>query len=138
MPSKPPPATWKRLGQLLEQRRVELDPRYRNLALFAEDRDLNYRLAWDIETGRRTNYRRPTLRAIEVAYGLEPGSVDTALAGGELKAAPGARETRRDDPAEALQFKIDDLQRQLDELREQGQLRIGGAKRNGGEYRKRA
>ena len=130
----PPPAAWTRLGQLLEQRRVELDPRYLNLTLFAEERRIDYRLTADVEHGRRTNYRRPTLRAIEVAYSLEPGSIDTALAGGELKPAP--HETRREDPADALQRKIDDLQRELDELRSQGQLRLG--RRNGGQERRQA
>jgi hypothetical protein len=84
MPADPTTAAWERLGAMLEQRRVELDPRYKNLALFTGERGINYRLAWDIEAGRRTNYRRPTRRAIEVAYGLRPGEIDTVLSGGHL------------------------------------------------------
>src|SRR5207253_3737222 len=86
----PPPMTaqgsWKRLGEMLERRRVELDTRYRNLTLFAAERGIDYRLAWDAEHGARSNYRRPTLRAIEVAYGLPPGAIDDFLA----SAAPAA------------------------------------------------
>lgn len=72
---------WIRLGRLLEQRRVMMDSRYSNLALFAEERGINYRMAWDIEQGRRTNYRRATRLAIDVAYGWRPGSVDAVLEG---------------------------------------------------------
>ena len=85
MPAQPSSA-WKRLGELLEQRRVQMNPQYANLSRFAADREINYRLAWDVEHGERTNYRRPTLRAIEVAYGLMPGAIDMALAGGDLSA----------------------------------------------------
>jgi hypothetical protein len=58
---------WDRLGKLLEQRRVEMNPRYRDLTLFAQERGLNWRLAWDIEKNRRTSYRDLTLSAIESA-----------------------------------------------------------------------
>ena len=78
-------ADWKRLGAQLTQRRVELDPRYMNRSLFCAERGLNYRLTYDIESGARTNYGTITLRAIEVAYGLAMGAIDTVLASdGEL------------------------------------------------------
>jgi hypothetical protein len=81
---------WDRLGKLLEQRRVEMNPRYRDLTLFAEERGLNWRLAWDIEKNRRTSYRDLTLSAIEVGYGWAPGSIRRVLGGGdpELAARP--------------------------------------------------
>lgn len=82
-----PAPAWKRVGELLQGRRVDMDTRYRNLHVFAAEREINYRLAWDLEAGARTNYRQPTLRAAEVAYGLRPGSVDTALSGGDLMPA---------------------------------------------------
>jgi hypothetical protein len=79
---------WQRLGEMLEGRRVDLDLRYRNLSLFAQERGIDYRLAWDIEHARRTNYRRPTLRAIEAAYALVSGAIDSALDGGTLPVLP--------------------------------------------------
>ena len=57
---------WQRLGEMLEGRRVALDPKYRNLVRFTAERGIDYRLAWDVEHAARTNYRRPTLTAIEV------------------------------------------------------------------------
>ena len=74
-------AAWQRLGEMLERRRVELDTRYANLTRFSEERGIDYRLAWDIEHAARINYRRPTLTALEVAYGWRPGSIRLALAG---------------------------------------------------------
>ena len=74
---------WDRLGKLLEQSRVEMDPRWRDLTLFARERGLNWRLAWDAENNRRTTYRSVTRTAIEVAYGWQPGSIDAVLAGGQ-------------------------------------------------------
>jgi hypothetical protein len=74
---------WDRLGKMLEQRRAELNPRWRDLTVFAEERGLNWRLAWDIEKNRRTSYRSVTLTAIEVSYGWQPGSIARVLEGGE-------------------------------------------------------
>lgn len=68
---------------MLEARRAELDPAFRNLTLFARERGIDYRLAWDIEHGRRANYRRVTLTAIEIAYGWQPGSIRRVLDGRE-------------------------------------------------------
>ncbi len=67
---------WIQLGQMLELRRVRLERRYANLTLFTQERGLDYRVAWDVEHAARTNYRRATLSAIEVAYGLEPRSIE--------------------------------------------------------------
>jgi hypothetical protein len=81
MPGEAQKLTWKELGASLERRRVELDTRYANLTLFSRERGIDYRICWDIEHGARTNYRRPTRTAIEVAYGLEPGWIAGHLAG---------------------------------------------------------
>jgi hypothetical protein len=84
---------WDRLGKLLEQRRVEMDPRWRDLTLFASERGLDWRMAWDVEHNKRTNYRRVTRVAIEVAYGWEPGSIERVLNGGDpVKDAPAGPE----------------------------------------------
>jgi hypothetical protein len=82
MAETPDSTAWQRLGTLLERRRVELDPRYKNLTLFAKERGVDARMAWDIERARRTNFRRPTRRALEVAYGWQAGSIDSVLEGG--------------------------------------------------------
>ena len=70
---------WQRLGGLLIQRRVELDPRYRYRNAFADAAGLDWRLLYDIEKGRRTNFGRATITAIEVAYRLQPGSIGEFL-----------------------------------------------------------
>ena len=75
---------WRRLGRALQAQRVELDPRYRTFEVFVRERgtprDLNYRMLWDIEHGKRANYRGPALRAIEAAYGLPADWITRALA----------------------------------------------------------
>ena len=78
----PEQGDWNRVGELLQQQRVRLDGRYANLSRFARERRLDYRMAWDVEHGARTNYRPPTITAIEVAYGWKPGSIEQVLAGG--------------------------------------------------------
>lgn len=88
-------ADWARVGAMLENRRAELDPRYRNMKIFERERGIDYRLAWDIEHARRDTYRRVTLTAIEVAYGWQPGSIHRVLEGGDPvpAAATGILET---------------------------------------------
>jgi hypothetical protein len=87
MPESADMDAWRRLGRMLERRRVELDTRYSNLSLFAAERGLDYRMAWDVEHAARSNFRRPTITAIEVAYGWVPGSVAAVLAGGRPEPA---------------------------------------------------
>jgi hypothetical protein len=79
---------WQRLGRLLAQRRIEVGARYRNKNLFAEERELNRRMVWSVETGARDTYGKDTLRAIEAAYMLAPGSVERTVAGGPLEPLP--------------------------------------------------
>lgn len=79
---------WQRLGELLQRRRVEIDPRYRNLALFAREHGLNERLVSDIEHGRRGGYRKGTRMALEIAYELDPGSIARFLAGAAAALSP--------------------------------------------------
>lgn len=85
-----PTDNWKRLGELLVRRRIELDPRYSVRQLFAAERGINYRTVSDIERGRRDNYEDGTLAAVEVAYGVTRGSVAAALNGGSLEPLPPA------------------------------------------------
>jgi hypothetical protein len=89
-----PPASesaWTRLGNLLAARRIELGARYKNKALFAREREINRRMLWNIESGTRDTYSADTLRAIESAYMLVPGSLDRVLAGGGLEPLPPPR-----------------------------------------------
>jgi len=83
-----PSEAWQRLGAMLIRRRIELDPRYHNRTLFAVERGVDARVVFDIEKHRRGNFELKTIMGLERAYGLRPGSVGTALAGGELTAAP--------------------------------------------------
>jgi hypothetical protein len=105
---------WQRLGEALQRRRVELDPKYRNLALFARERGLNERLVSDIEHGRRSGYRKGTRHALEIAYGLDAGRIDRFIAGeaaglapppAALPISPPAPEPRFADPR--LQYVMD-------------------------------
>lgn len=82
-----PREAWERLGELLIARRVELDVQFRNRRAFAAAVDMEYRVLYDLERGRRTNFTTSTLRAVERAYGLAAGSVERTLAGGELEPA---------------------------------------------------
>jgi hypothetical protein len=77
---------WTRLGDLLLGRRVQLDVRYRNRRTFAAEVGLDYRVLYDIESARRTNFSDTTKRAIEQAYQLKPGNIDQVLKGGGLDA----------------------------------------------------
>ena len=93
---------WEHVGRLLQERRVQMDTRYANLTWFCEERGIDYRLAWDLEKGARGNYRRATLTAAEIAYGLRPGSIEAALEGGALSPsaeAEGIRPVPVDAPA---------------------------------------
>lgn len=87
----PDSADWERLSLRLQAQRVMLNSRYRNRALFARERGINYRLAQDVETLYRDNFDYPTKISIDLAYGWEPGSVDRVLAGGEPVVAPRPR-----------------------------------------------
>jgi len=79
---------WERLGALLIQRRTQLSPRFHNRGAFCEAAGLNYRLVYDIEEARRTNFGRSALAAIEAAYRLTPGAIGRFLAGGKLGTQP--------------------------------------------------
>lgn len=94
MGSAPVETPWQRLGRLLMQRRIELNPRYRVRQTFCDERHLDYRLIYDLEQARRTNFGTATIAAVEAGYQVEHGSVQAVLDGGELTPAPA-----RTDPA---------------------------------------
>jgi hypothetical protein len=54
------------LGELLRLRRAAIG--YRHVPAFVRDRDINTRMAGDIEHGRRDTYTFPTLEDIATAY----------------------------------------------------------------------
>lgn len=70
---------WQNLAGLLVNRRIQLDPRYRNRRAFCDDKRLDYRVVSDIEGARRDNFSAPMLTAIEVAYELAAGAIQQAL-----------------------------------------------------------
>jgi len=82
--------TWKRLGELLTRRRVALDPRYHNRRLFCDERQINYRLVYDIELAKRADFAMATLAAVAQAYAVTFESIQQALDGGELEPIPEA------------------------------------------------
>lgn len=74
---------WKRLGELLVARRVDLGhPRRLTWA-----RDVlglsNDRIQSDLENGRRSNYDNATLAQVEQQYQWAPGSIRAVLGGGD-------------------------------------------------------
>jgi hypothetical protein len=79
---------WERLGRLLGDRRIEIAARYKNKNLFAAEREINRRMVWSVESGARGNYEKDTLRDIERAYMLIPGSIRRTLDGGGLEPDP--------------------------------------------------
>lgn len=92
-----PPAddgSWARLGEHLARRRAEIDPRYRNRTLFAQERNVNWRLVHDIERAKRTDFRPETLSVLEGAYELAPGAISRFLASGDLEAPLAGSEPR--------------------------------------------
>lgn len=101
-----PPAAhdddWARLGRLLAERRIQLAPRYRNKALFAEERDINRRMLWAFETGKQGNYQPDTIRSVEASYELRPGAVGRILAGGDLESEIPGRSRPEPGAEEAL------------------------------------
>ncbi len=76
------PGRWEHLGALLIQRRTQLSPRFHNRGAFCEAAGLKYRLIYDVEEARRTNFGSSTIAAIEAAYRLAPGAIGRFLAGG--------------------------------------------------------
>ncbi len=80
---------WARTGALLVDRRIEIDPRYKDRMLFSKERGLNWRLLYDIERAKRENFKPESLTAIEVAYELVPGSLARTNAGGPLEPRSG-------------------------------------------------
>lgn len=83
-----PLAAWERLGVLLRQRRGQLDARYRHRNVFAEEVGLKESLLADLENAKRTTFTQETLAAVEVAYGLGPGSIREALTNPSLTEFP--------------------------------------------------
>lgn len=86
---------WKRLGQLLVQRRTELGypkrlPWVRDVLGLSNDR-----IQSDLENARRDNYDQATLYLVEQQYQWEPGSIEKVLAGGQPDRMPGTSPDNR-------------------------------------------
>ncbi len=81
---------WGRLGDALIQRRLDLDlHRYRSRRAFCDDRQIDYRVIFDIENAKRSNFGRATLLDIARAYAITPESMERKLHGhGELEPVP--------------------------------------------------
>ncbi|MDT0302966.1 hypothetical protein [Streptomonospora wellingtoniae] len=74
----PTQQVWERLAELLVQQRGRIDS---NARRFADSTRLNYRLIYDIEHARRTNFRPAKLAEIEHAYRLRAGAITDLLEG---------------------------------------------------------
>jgi hypothetical protein len=91
----PEDGDWQHVGEQLQQRRVQLDRRWRNRTIFADEAALNYKMVQDIETHARTNFEIPTRADIELAYCLMPGNIRRMLDGGPLEPDPEAERRLR-------------------------------------------
>ncbi len=91
---------WQNLAGLLVNRRIALDPRYRNRRIFCDEKRLEYRVISDIEGARRDNFSGPMLTAIEVAYDIADGAIKHALTDPALKELPVRVRSASDVPAD--------------------------------------
>ena len=97
---------WGHLADALIARRIDL--RYRNRRKFCDERELDYRLTYDVETARRSNYGRATLLDIARAYAIIPESIERTLRGGNLEplpdppAIPASEPPAEDEPAQPV------------------------------------
>lgn len=76
------PPEWRRLADLLVQRRIQLG--YRQRKDFAEASGLRHdRLLFDLENAKRTNFEAGTLAKFEQLYQWAPGSISAVLNGAD-------------------------------------------------------
>lgn len=92
---------WGRLGDALIQRRIDLH--YRTRRAFCDARQIDYRVAFDIEKARRVNFGRATLLDIARAYAVTPESMERTLRGGALE--PADAPACRPEPSGRLQLR---------------------------------
>jgi ribosome recycling factor len=71
---------WVRLGEYVVARRVHLG--YKKRPAFSAASGISTRILGDIETGRRANFDRTTVAALENTLGWATGSVASILRGG--------------------------------------------------------
>lgn len=83
-----PAEAWERLGQLLRQRRPQINPRYRVRRVFAEEHHLTDKTIQEIENAYRQTFTDSMLAAIEVAYRLPAGKIREVLQSPDLKEFP--------------------------------------------------
>jgi hypothetical protein len=83
-----PPEAWERLARALIARRLDLDPKYKSREAFARDTGMDYRVLFDIEKARRTNFGPITITRLERAYKLQNGSIERFLADPDLTEFP--------------------------------------------------
>ena len=111
-----------RLGKLLNRRRVDIDPRYHNRRIFAEERDVGYFTVLDIELAkpRSLKFEQSTVANLERAYALEHGAIDKFLErGGELAildGQPAEAASALEDESSDEKMTLAELERQTVEL----------------------
>lgn len=107
----PPQGHWKEVGDVLADRRVQLDHRWANRTAFCRDQQIHPRVAYDVEKGARSNYTAPVRRIIELAYCLDRGSLLDAGENGaaRLTPAPGSPPVEHSPVRRALRALADDM-----------------------------
>ena len=81
-------------AQSAEPCRRQIDPRYANRELFAEEHGISWQVLLHIELDKRRTYSPTTIGRLEIVYRLKTGSIPRTLAGGPLETlATGHEET---------------------------------------------
>ncbi|MGI5153635.1 hypothetical protein [Microbispora sp. CA-102843] len=75
---------WKRLGEQLVARRVELNSDWSNRSKFTHDTGVDYRVVYDLERAKRTNFSGAMIRRLEKAYQLRAGAIPAILGGDDI------------------------------------------------------
>lgn len=78
------PDDWDRLGEQLIARRVDLNAAWSNRKRFTADTGVDYRVVYDLERAKRTNFTPAMLRRLEIAYRLRAGAITAILNGDDL------------------------------------------------------
>jgi hypothetical protein len=74
-----PKEAWIRVGELLKQRRPQIDPRYHKRRAFARDTGIPDKTIQEVENAYRSTFSSDLIAGFETAYRLAAGSIREVL-----------------------------------------------------------